>query len=1002
MSENTSALAPGTLIAGEFRIVSVLGSGGFGITYLADDLALTRRVAIKEYFPLDFATRVDADDVKSKSKGCSEDYHWGLERFIAEAQTLARFNHQNIVRVYRYIEANNTAYMVLNFEQGTSFKSWLMGLGRAPRQSELDVMLAPLLDALEMIHRHGLLHRDIAPDNIIIRADGTPVLIDFGSARGEIAYHSKTVSAIVKPGYSPFEQYAVTSRNQGAWTDIYSLAATLYHAVTGERPTDAPTRVVQDELQSAVGRARAPYRELFLKAIDAGLNVATEDRPQSVAAWRESLLAGSDALVAQARGMSVGAEAVQPAAPIFEPGETRHVQKSAKFALPKFARKTQRAARAKRMVDQPPVQPEPAPRHRAPAPAQPAVGAVIDAKPVKTSDRAGALTRLKAVFRRKPVAKAETPDVSASAEAQFLSSPTVKTSPNSVELLAARDPLAHSPEAPKAKGRLMDLLAEAQPEPTSHAAAPVGKPQERASAPRKLPQLPSLPRISVSAAVRPLKAAVAPVGEAIARIKQKREQALAREEIMRVANQPATGSAAPETPARKPVKLPAIRLPKIPKVSLPTLALPRVPRPRLPRPTLRSMLAPAALVIFAVTLATGFVLYEDRLRPLAPKMGGTAWTTKVNRAKPPQPQSFSAHEGQVTALAISDDGRHLISGGADRRLRVWNAYNGALLRTLTTHAASINALATEANRVVSADASGTVLVWNLDTGDTVHRVKHHDGLVWSVAFAPDGRGFASAGQDGTIKVWGGDGSGEPSSTLDHSGAVLALAYLDRNGRLLSAGADRRVRMWEPGREKVVRTYRGHADQVAALAVTPDQKKFASGGFDKQVRVWSTRSRKLLKTLRGHEGRITAMMFTPDGRYLLTGSSDQTVKIWSMNRRRALATLSGLETSVSTLAVTPDGRAVVAGGENGTIRIWPIAAQRRRSSDAEGTAAAAPTVASRVAETAPPPRKVRQSNPVREARRSNKNSTRRRSQNSSDPFRQIQRQISSVMRQVGLR
>ena len=244
---NLLALPDGTELVGDYRIKRVLGAGGFGITYLADEMALARLVTIKEYFPADFAARGATSQASPRSQDCAEDYKWGLERFIEEAQTLARFVHPNIVRVHRYFRANNTGYMVLQFEEGGSFKAWLKGLKRAPRQPELDRILAPLLDALEMVHKGDFLHRDIAPDNIIIRKDGSPVLIDFGSARGEIASHSKTVSALVKPGYSPYEQYATTSSKQGPWTDIYALGATLYHALSGKRPPDAPSRMVNDE-----------------------------------------------------------------------------------------------------------------------------------------------------------------------------------------------------------------------------------------------------------------------------------------------------------------------------------------------------------------------------------------------------------------------------------------------------------------------------------------------------------------------------------------------------------------------------------------------------------------------------------------------------------------------------------------------------------------------------------------------------------------------------------
>ena len=288
---NLIALPSGTELVGDYRIERVLGAGGFGVTYLADEIALARMVTIKEYFPSDIAARDGGIDAAPRSQDCAGDYRWGLDRFIEEAQTLAKFDHTNIVRVYRYFRANNTGYMVLHFEEGQSLKGWLKALGRAPRQKELDAIIGPLLDALELIHKSDFLHRDIAPDNIIIRKSGDPVLIDFGSARGEIASHTKTVSALVKPGYSPYEQYAETSRQQGPWTDIYALGGTLYHAVTGKRPPDAPSRMVKDELVPAREAALSSYRAGFLKAIDKALALNVEARPQSIPAWRGDLLA---------------------------------------------------------------------------------------------------------------------------------------------------------------------------------------------------------------------------------------------------------------------------------------------------------------------------------------------------------------------------------------------------------------------------------------------------------------------------------------------------------------------------------------------------------------------------------------------------------------------------------------------------------------------------------------------------------------------------------------
>ncbi|MGI9422781.1 MAG: serine/threonine protein kinase, partial [Hyphomicrobiaceae bacterium] len=292
---NLPSLPIGTELVGDYRIERILGAGGFGITYLAREIDVDRLVTIKEYFPTDFASRAKDLGAVPRSSGSGDDYDWGLDRFIDEARTLGKFDHRHIVRLYRYFRSNNTGYMVLHFEEGQSLKSWLRSLGRAPRQKELDRLVDPLLEALSVIHAADFLHRDIAPDNIIVRKDDSPVLIDFGSARGEIAQHTRTISALVKPGYSPYEQYAETGKQQGPWTDIYAFAGTLYHAVTGKRPPDAPSRIIKDELISTKAAAIGAYRPGFLAAIDHGLSLDIDQRPRSIAEWRGELLAPAPA-----------------------------------------------------------------------------------------------------------------------------------------------------------------------------------------------------------------------------------------------------------------------------------------------------------------------------------------------------------------------------------------------------------------------------------------------------------------------------------------------------------------------------------------------------------------------------------------------------------------------------------------------------------------------------------------------------------------------------------
>ena len=290
MEEIDYSLPSGTQIA-EFRIIEILGVGGFGITYKAQDTRLGRLVAIKEFLPQELAGRSnDASSVIPKTN-CSEDYQYGLTKFLEEAKTLAKFNHPNIVKVLTFVEANGTAYLVMEYVEGEALDEHLKKIhfNGNMAESRIREIIEPILNGLSEVHKAGLLHRDIKPGNIYLKNTAIdkcePMLIDFGAARQSVGEKSKSISAIISQGYAPPEQYT-TRGKQGPYTDIYAIGAVMYYLVTGNKPVESTDR--QHEIMDEQPDPLIPieqgcgYSETLVNAITKTMMLRASSRPQHV------------------------------------------------------------------------------------------------------------------------------------------------------------------------------------------------------------------------------------------------------------------------------------------------------------------------------------------------------------------------------------------------------------------------------------------------------------------------------------------------------------------------------------------------------------------------------------------------------------------------------------------------------------------------------------------------------------------------------------------------
>ncbi|MEN1760263.1 protein kinase domain-containing protein [Anoxynatronum sibiricum] len=327
-AESHMHLSPGAMLQGKYLIGKALGQGGFGVTYLGWDVNLKLKLAIKEYMPQDLASRaVGASEVTVYTSSLEDQYQYGLEKFLLEAQTLAQFEgHPNIVSVRDFFQANGTAYIAMSYIEGMTLKEYVKSQNnRLPVDRTLQIIL-PVLDALKEVHQVGILHRDISPDNVFITTKGQVILIDFGAARQAIGEKGRSLSVVLKPGYTPEEQYRSQGK-QGPWTDLYAVGAMIYRIICGQMPPESLDRLEEDTLvpPSQLGVDITLQQEA---AILKAMAVRAPNRYQTVEDFQQELLGHleADPVTGMSRPSAVPSQSVAGetagAAPAFKPAST--------------------------------------------------------------------------------------------------------------------------------------------------------------------------------------------------------------------------------------------------------------------------------------------------------------------------------------------------------------------------------------------------------------------------------------------------------------------------------------------------------------------------------------------------------------------------------------------------------------------------------------------------------------------------------------------------------